>query len=148
MSIEPLYNPTHLYTLDTIDDINTLPTNENFIHKFFWHPNHLIVERLSLKLNRSGINKNIIDVGAGYNFFTKATHLLDINATPILDKVVFSVDLDFDKIPYSDSYFNFAHCRHTLEDIQNPNNAFNEITRISSQGYIVTGVYRDSFTLG
>jgi hypothetical protein len=138
MSIQPLYNPIHLYTIDTIEDVNTLPNNENSIQKFFWYPNHLIVERLSLKLDRSGIDTNIIDIGCGITPFPKATHLLDISANPVADKIVFSIDLDFDKIPYTDYYFNFAYCRHTLEDIQNPNNAFNEIIRVSSQGYIET----------
>jgi hypothetical protein len=132
-----LYNPRHLYTLDTIDNINSLQTNDN-IQKFFWHSNHLIVQALCKRLQRLGINQNVIDVGCGMAYFPKATHLLDISAKPIANKIVFSIDLDFDKIPYTDYYFNFAYCRHTLEDIQNPNNAFNEIIRIASQGYIET----------
>jgi hypothetical protein len=138
MSIQPLYNPIHLYTIDTIEDVNTLPNNENSIQNFFWYPNHLIVERLCNVLNRLGINQNVIDVGCGMAYFPKATHLLDISAKPVTDKIVFSIDLDFDKIPYTDSFFNFAYCRHTLEDIQNPTNAFNEIIRVASQGYIET----------
>ena len=138
MSIEPLYNPIHLYTIDTIEDVNTLPNTEQSIQNFFWYSNHLIDERLCKTLDRIGINQNIIDVGCGMAYFPKATHLLDISAKPVPDKVVFSIDLDFDKIPYSNSYFNFAYCRHTLEDIQNPNNAFNEIVRVASQGYIET----------
>jgi hypothetical protein len=46
--------------------------------------------------------------------------------------------LDFEKFHHHDYYFNFIHCRHTLEDIQNPSNAFNEFVRLSKYGYIET----------
>lgn len=138
MSIKRQNTSLQNYNLDTVESVYKLPTTENTITNFFWHKNHFITNQLCLNLDRLGIDTNIIDVGCGTDHFPKATHLLDISTRPNEDKVIFSIDLDFDKIPYTDSFFNFAHCRHTLEDIQNPSNAFNEIVRVASQGYIET----------
>jgi len=135
-----LYNPQHLYSLNTID-FNRIQHNNYKITNFFWNPNHLLMDKLYNQLDTLNINTNIIDIGCSNidNIqFKKATHLLDYSQLPSNDKIIIKLDLDFDKFPYCDNYFNFAYCRHTLEDIQNPQNAFNEITRISKNGYIET----------
>lgn len=49
---------------------------------------------------------------------------------------VIKIDIDKDKIPFVDNYFDFVYCRHVLEDIQNPDFAYNEIVRVSKAFYI------------
>jgi len=51
---------------------------------------------------------------------------------------IHKIDIDFDIFPFSDDTFETSYSRHTLEDIQNPNHAFNEIVRVSKRGYIET----------
>jgi hypothetical protein len=91
-------------------------------------------------LDKNIIHTNIIDIGSGTGpaIFPKSTHVLDFNNQPIPGKISIKLDLDFDTFNESRSFYNFAFCRHTLEDIQNPQHAFSEITRIAKMGYIET----------
>jgi hypothetical protein len=106
----------------------------------FWAPHPQILDALGRRLDTMGVTKRVVDVGAGYTPFPRATHLLDWNHTevPSGGKVLFQTDLDYDRLPYEDGYFSFAYSRHTLEDLQNPLHAFQEITRVSPRGYIET----------
>lgn len=104
------------------------------IKNFFWYPDPYIIQKLSNYLDTNNITDKIIDVGCGPFPFVKATHFMDFNDENNVSKI----DLDFDTFPYSSAYFNFAYCRHTIEDIQNPQNAFKEIVRTSKSGYIET----------
>jgi hypothetical protein len=129
------------YTLNTIDidsiDVSKLDYQE--ITNFFWWPSTKLHERLFGYLNRFGIKDRIIDVGCGNDVFHPATHVIDFRDDIDLGgRTAIKCDLDFDRIPFEDNYFNFVHCRHTLEDIQNPQHAFNELYRVSSRGYIET----------
>ena len=135
-------NPENLYSLD-IPNYNTITdnNNDNEIINYFWAPNKLLIEKLELLLNKSNINDKIIDVGCGEGnaIFPKATHILGLSLKINPNNLQFiNFDLDFDKFIQNDKYFNFIYCRHTLEDIQNPQNAFAELTRVSKQGYIET----------
>lgn len=136
-------NPNDKYTLDCIN-INDIDENkykdENQIVNHFWWPNTKIVNALTKILNKNNINKNIIDIGCGSGpaKFPSATHILDFEKIDKENEFSIKLDLDFDKFPHSNKYFEFIYCRHTLEDIQNPSNAFNEFIRISKSGYIET----------
>jgi len=79
--------------------------------------------------------KNILEIGPGKIPFRLASHFIGYN-----EKVenYISVDIDKEKFPFEDKYFDFIYSRHTLEDIQNPDFAFDEIIRTSSSGYIET----------
>lgn len=108
--------------------------------KFFWNPNPIINSKL-IKYVDNLSPKHVIDVGCGIgtNIFPKATHILGLSTKVKPDNITqINFDLDFDKFELPDKYFEFAYCRHTLEDIQNPQNAFQEITRVASAGYIET----------
>lgn len=48
------------------------------------------------------------------------------------------IDIDFQQIPHNDKFFDFCYCRHTLEDIQNPGFAFQDMVRCSRRGYVET----------
>jgi hypothetical protein len=132
-------NPINFYNLDTID-YNNILSIDDYIYNFFWNPNPLLLNKLYNKLDNMNINTNIIDIGCSNKNkqFKKATHLLDFNYYPETDKILIKFDLDFDKFQYDDNHFNYIYCRHTLEDLQNPQNAFAEIVRISKSGFIET----------
>lgn len=135
-------NPINLYSLN-IQRINDIThnqyENEESITNFFWAPNHILVNKLVEFLKFRDIKANIIDIGcgAGTAKFPVATHLLDFKEIENGDTSI-KLDLDFDKFPHVNNFFEFIYCRHTLEDIQNPVNAFNEFIRISKVGYIET----------
>jgi SAM-dependent methyltransferase len=131
----------HLRTMKYLDVPTSALQSSSLIRKF-WAPHPQILDALGRKLDRMGIADRIVDVGAGYCPFPRATHLLDWNHKDVpgsdAGKFVFQSDLDYDRLPYEDRFFSFAYCRHTLEDIQNPLHAFQEIIRVARQGYIET----------
>lgn len=102
------------------------------IKNHFWDINFLLIENIYKYFNLS-VCKKILDVGGALdNKFKYATDVLDIIDSD------YKIDLDIDKFPFIDKEFDFIYCRHTLEDIQNPDNAFKEIIRTSKKGYIET----------
>jgi SAM-dependent methyltransferase len=116
--------------VDFTDNVNT----EKIIYKF-WKPNNIIVQKLS---NYCEINKfkNILEIGPGITPFPKSNYFIDkFNK---IENNYFKIDIDFEKFPFSDNIFDFIYCRHVLQYIQNPLNAFNEITRVCKTGYIET----------
>lgn len=121
-----------------IDNINLNILPFENITKYFWFAHPVIQHNLSRYLDKFGIKDKVIDVGCGDNVFKNATHVVDLVDGINHDRVKFKIDLDFDRIPADNLYFNFLYCRHTLEDIQNPQHAFNELCRISPRGYIET----------
>lgn len=139
----PRFNPVELYNLNKTE-LSEITDDEskdsNQINNYFWAPNKNIAEKLTLILKKNNIKNNIIDVGCGSRDakFPLATHLLDFTEVNDNKCIYVKLDLDFDKFKYSDKYFEFVYCRHTLEDIQNPINAFNELVRVSKSGYIET----------
>ncbi len=132
-----------MYSLDTtrVADITySQYKNENKIKNFYWTPNSKIVDKLCELLEKREIKHRIIDIGCGIGpaKFPSATHILDFENVDEKNEFSIKLDLDFDKFSHPDKYFEFIYCRHTLEDIQNPQNAFNEFIRISKVGYIET----------
>jgi len=129
----------NLFTLNSIDSIDTNniiddESNKKIINKF-WQPNDKIISKLIDHCETNNF-KNILEVGPGSTPFPKSNYFIDA-----FDKTqdnYFKIDIDYEKIPFSDNIFDFIYCRHVLEDIQNPMNAFNEITRVCKTGYIET----------
>ena len=123
------------YTLNLIPSITefdetTVNDRETLVRKF-WFINPLINERL-LKYCTTKAYTKILDVGAGLYPFPKATHLIDTTPGP----QVTVVDIDYEPIPFPPNQFDFVHCRHTVEDIQNPLFVCQELFRIAKDGYI------------
>lgn len=140
----PNINPVHLYSLNTID-FNSIPyeaskDNDKLLN-LFWAPNPILTDKLQSMLNNHNIHDNVIDVGCGTGsaIFPKANYILGKSIQRNPNSLSFiDLDLDFDKFTVNDNFFNFVYCRHVLEDIQNPQNAFAEITRVGKLGYIET----------
>jgi len=122
------------YTLDTIESLdkvdNTAVNSDKLINKF-WFVHPLIQQQL---VNGCSHSATVLDVGAGPFPFPKATHLIDTIAGPN----VYKVDIDHEPLPFPDKFFDFVHCRHTVEDIQNPLFVFQELARVAKRGYIET----------
>lgn len=130
------------YNTETIDLESILKEElyKNFSDKitnFYWHPNQVLIKKLERHLLRLNITDKIVDIGCGNSPFPKSTHVLDFGDIDNNDKITIKFDLNFDKF-YSHILFNFVYSRHTLEDIQNPQNAFNELVKVSTKGYIET----------
>ena len=47
-------------------------------------------------------------------------------------------DFNHDKLPYEDNEFDFVYARHVIEDLYNPFNLINEMSRVAKKGYIET----------
>src|SRR5688500_3117225 len=48
------------------------------------------------------------------------------------------IDITNTRFPFKDKEFDFCYCSHTLEDIIDPRNTLNEISRVSKRGVIYT----------
>lgn len=104
------------------------------MEKVFWKPNGEIIEMLVDFCQKNNYTK-ILENGPGSTPFPLSTHFIDVD--PKLKNTI-SIDIDFDKIPFDDEYFDFCYARHIFEDIQNPQHAFSETIRICKNGYIET----------
>lgn len=100
----------------------------------FWKPNADVIDMLVKMCQKNNYTK-ILENGPGETPFPLSTHYIDIDFRL---KNTIAIDIDFDKIPFEDEYFDFCYARHIFEDIQNPQHAFSETVRICKNGYIET----------
>ena len=83
----------------------------------------------------------ILEIGPGVRPFKHASHTIDYlptnekNKTSVLH---IKLDLDTDTFPFEDNYFDFVYCRHVLQELNHPVNAYNEMTRVAKNGFIET----------
>jgi hypothetical protein len=147
MSKIPVIDP-NLYNIEilnidsiSIDDYDNDSSTK--INRFYWYPNRLLINKLETHLfSRLNINDGILDAACGVSPFPSSTHILDNDFKDDINNITkgkkqIKFDLNFEK--FNDNIrFNFIYSRHTLEDLQNPQNAFNQLTKISSKGYIET----------
>lgn len=133
-------NHNLFYNLITLNSINDIEVNENddntkkIVNKF-WKPNDKIISKLSNHCESNNF-KNILEVGPGCTPFPKSNYFIDTFDNT--ENNYFKIDIDYETFPFSNKKFDFIYCRHVLEDIQNPLNAFNEIIRVCKTGYIET----------
>ncbi len=108
--------------------------NDYKITQHFWTPLKEVNNSI-VKFCDNNKFKNILEIGPGYVPFELATKSIGCN-----EKIKDYIDLDIDtnKLPFEDNSIDFVYSRHTLEDIQNPDFAMNEIIRVSNSGYIET----------
>jgi len=117
-------------------DFNIIEKDENnfSIQNYYWFPNTLINSIIENYCLTNKFKTNL-EIGPGVVPFTCATHFIGKNE--IISNYI-EIDLDYQSIPFETNFFDFIYCRHVMEDIQNPDFAFNEIIRISKSGYIET----------
>ena len=81
----------------------------------------------------------ILEIGPGPVPFPPATEFVDWQAWPELaGKTVHTLDLNQDRLPFADKDFDFAYCRHTVEDLYNPVTLLREMSRVARAGYVET----------
>lgn len=96
----------------------------------YWGPVEGIRKRLCDKYK----GKRVLEIGPGLIPFEVATDFVDCTD----NKECVQIDIDKDRLPYQDHEFDFLYARHVLEDIQNPDFAFKEMTRVAKSGYLET----------
>lgn len=105
-------------------------------------------EELIEKYNIKPTDK-ILDVGGSAKQHTKIKihTLLDLvppkevpykRASNLNSQRFVKADLNKDKFPFKDNEFDFVLCTHTLEDIDTPFLALEEMSRVGKRGYIAT----------
>lgn len=100
----------------------------------YWKP----IKEINNCVEKYCIDNNyeeVLEIGPGYDPFKLSKYFVGCN-----EKIKEYIDLDIDinKLPYGDKSLDFIYSRHTLEDIQNPDFAMNEIIRVCKGGFIET----------
>lgn len=94
------------------------------------------LEYIIKKYGRPG--SKILEVGPGSTPLQIATHYIDFVDLNLPMLSFIKLNICENKIPFIDGYFDFVYCRHTLEDIHNPEFLFSELKRVAKAGYIET----------
>jgi SAM-dependent methyltransferase len=87
-----------------------------------------------------------LDVGSGVNPLMAAHVLCDVSrkdrrdggGSPLLTYGKPFVQCDAQFLPFKDKAFDFVHCSHVLEHLENPKKAYKELKRVGKSGYIET----------
>ncbi len=138
-----LVQSNDITTITSFDDITDQELwNSEHVVNHYWYVHPIIIQKLIDYCKKHNCN-TVIDVGCSDIAFPEATHCVDfsdkistVGHISIENKM--KIDIDFQQIPHRDKFFDFCYCRHTLEDIQNPDFAFKEMMRCSKRGYIET----------
>jgi len=107
----------------------------NIIKKYH-SPSKLVLNHVS-SLIKPGAK--VLEIGPGFEPFEKATHFCgwtDEEGSRL--KNYTKVNVSEDKLPYADKEFDFVYLRHVIEDLWNPINCLNEISRVAKEGWIET----------
>ena len=119
---------------DNIDLFNGNYTHDNGVKNHYWTPNGSINQMIKNFCISNKLKTNL-EVGPGYVPFSLATHFIGSNEN--ISEYT-EVDIDCQSFPFESHFFDFIYCRHVLEDIQNPDFALKEMSRVSKCGYIET----------
>lgn len=110
------------------------------IQHHYWHRQPPVEDAIAAAAGDAiAPGKRVLDVGAGYAPWSRATDLLDIRKwNPSETRPVHLADIDTDLLPFPDQHIDFLYARHTLEDLHNPLLLCREINRVAKAGYIET----------
>jgi hypothetical protein len=79
----------------------------------------------------------VLDIGPGNRPFSCATEFVGRKHPKFKsDKPFRELNLNCDPLPYDDQEVAFVYCRHTLEDVDNPEHLLAEIKRVAKAGWI------------
>lgn len=112
-------------------------------------------KRLKKVLDSIPSSALVLDVGGGQKPLKRANYVVDFQSyDEALEgnsgfhesggTVSFTKDswvrcnINEEPLPFENNYFDFVFCSHTLEDINNPQFALSEISRVGKRGYIET----------
>jgi hypothetical protein len=130
--------------ISIVQDFTTIPLTEERVFRRFWFRNETLHMRLNewlkpVEKTEKSEKSRVLDIGGGREKpFDLSTDVIDITDQEINGRQYHIVDIDYDRFPFKDNDFEVGYSRHTLEDIQNPKHAFEEIIRVSKRGYIET----------
>ena len=88
------------------------------------------------KLLKNNLNWKILDVGCGYTAHENATVICDVQDLASFYKDKNFVKLDGNVLPFKDNEFDFVIASHVIEHVKDVKTFINELSRISSKGYI------------
>ena len=88
------------------------------------------------KLLKDNLNWKILDVGCGYTAHENATVICDVQDFSSFYKDKNFVRLDGNVLPFKDNEFDFVIASHVIEHVKDVKTFINELSRISSKGYI------------
>ena len=88
------------------------------------------------KLLKDNLNWKILDVGCGYTAHENATVICDVQDLSSFYKDKNFVKLDGIVLPFKDNEFDFVIASHVIEHVKDVKTFINELSRISSKGYI------------
>jgi hypothetical protein len=104
------------------------------LNKKYWWPIKNITEYIC---NHIPEGCKVLELGPGAVPLPKATHFCGWSDK---EKEKFDnykvVDFSTDKLPYKDKEFDFVYARHVLEDLYNPFNCMDEMSRVAKAGFI------------
>ena len=88
------------------------------------------------KLLKNNLNWKILDIGCGYTAHENATVICDVQDLSSFYKDKNFVKLDGIVLPFKDNEFDFVIASHVIEHVKDVKTFINELSRISSKGYI------------
>jgi hypothetical protein len=116
--------------------------------KRYWAPITTIIAWLIGSV--IGPNDRVLDIGPGHCPFPRADVGVDFLGEDKLNAIwdqlkvkhrtpeIVQSDFALNPLPFADKEFDFIYCRHTLEDLANPDLLLREMSRVGMAGYIET----------
>jgi hypothetical protein len=107
------------------------------VSNHYWPPIPEVKEYVRKSISPE--EKKIVDVGAGYSPLEFSTDIIDYLVYPqFKDQKIHKVDICREEFPFEDKTFDYAYCRHTVEDIFDPEFTLQQIRRIAKRGWVET----------
>jgi len=136
-SIERIWDPLYV--------ANSRNTNNIFIG--FSNVLNIIYEKY---VEESQFTRVLEITAGGARSFNMATHVISGQKRFVRSEEGFSaqtplgnstalywnLNLDTDRFPFEDDFFDFVYCHHVLQDLSNPAHAFEELTRVARNGFV------------
>lgn len=104
------------------------------IKNHHWFPIQRVIYKI-VEFCKINNYKNIVEIGPGESPFPLAIEFIGHN-----EKInnYINIDINEIKLPFLDKDIDFIYSRHTMEDLDSPQFAINEMIRCCKSGYIET----------